>query len=424
MPRYDSTLTIQIRTALTIAALCLQGLSSQAIAEDNWLQWRGPSRTGVVADENWPESLNEDALKSTWRISLEPSYSGPLVTAERIYVTETRAKRDEVVKAIDRKTGKEIWSTEWQGAMSVPFFAASNGSWIRSTPTLDGDDLFVAGIRDVLVCLNAETGETRWRVNFAEKLKSSLPSFGCASSPLVDGDHVYLQAGGGFVKLERTTGNIVWRSLDDGGGMQGSAFSSPFIAEVAGLRQALVQTRTRLVGVDLESGKELWSVNVEAFRGMNILTPAVIGNRIFTSSYGGGSFLFEITRSEIGQFAVKQVWRNKVQGYMSSPVVIDNHVYLHLRNQRFACIDIATGKETWITQPFGKYWSMIANKDRILALDERGELLLIRANPEKFDLIDQRKIASQPTWAHLALTDDEIIVRELQALVSFKWQDK
>ena len=67
---------------------------------------------------------------------------------------------------------------------------------------------------------------------------------------------------------------------------------------------------------------------------------------------------------------------------------------------------------------------MIANKDRILALDERGELLLIRANPEKFDLIDQRKIASQPTWAHLALTDDEIIVRELQALVSFKWQDK
>ena len=128
--------------------------------------------------------------------------------------------------------------------------------------------------------------------------------------------------------------------------MQGSAFSSPFIAEVAGLRQALVQTRTRLVGVDLESGKELWSVNVEAFRGMNILTPAVIGNRIFTSSYGGGSFLFEITRSEIGQFAVKQVWRNKVQGYMSSPVVIDNHVYLHLRNQRFACIDIATGKET------------------------------------------------------------------------------
>jgi outer membrane protein assembly factor BamB len=111
-----------------------------------------------------------------------------------------------------------------------------------------------------------------------------------------------------------------------------------------------------------------------------------------------------------------------VQGYMSSPVVIDNHVYLHLRNQRFACINIATGKEAWITQPFGKYWSLIANKDRILALDERGELLLIRANPEKFDLIDKRKIASQPTWAHIALVDDEIIVRELQALVALKWR--
>jgi outer membrane protein assembly factor BamB len=424
MPRYQDNGKILVCFFLTFGSLLLPEIATKLQAEDTWLQWRGPNRTGIVADKVWPDSLAEDTLKSSWRISLSPSYSGPLVTTDRIFVTETRGERDEAVKAIDRRTGKEIWSTKWQGAITVPFFAGANGSWIRSTPTLDGNDLFVAGIRDVLVCLDAKSGKTNWRVDFADKLKSSLPSFGCVCSPLVDEDYVYIQAGGGFVKLDRKTGKILWRTLEDGGGMSGGAFSSPVIAKIAGRRQALVQTRKRLAGVDLESGKQLWSIAIEAFRGMNILTPAVIGNKIFTSTYGGGSFLFEVARNETRQFTVKQIWRNKVQGYMSSPVVIDNHIYLHLRNQRFACIDIATGKETWITQPFGKYWSLIASKDQILALDERGELFLIRANPKKFDLVDQRKISNDPTWAHIALVDDEIVIRELQGLVSLKWRAK
>ena len=105
-------------------------------------------------------------------------------------------------------------------------------------------------------------------------------------------------------------------------------------------------------------------------------------------------------------------------------IVVDGHIYLHLRNQRFACLEIATGEERWITQPFGKYWSLIASGNRILALDERGELLLIRVNPEKFELIDRRKISSQPTWAHLAVVEGEIVIRELQGLMSLQWQEQ
>ena len=206
--------------------------------------------------------------------------------------------------------------------------------------------------------------------------------------------------------------------------MGGSAFSSPMIATIAGHRQAVVQTRSKLAGVDLKSGTELWSIPVEAFRGMNILTPTVIGNRIFTSSYGGGSFLFEVAGSTDDGFKVSQIWRNKVQGYMSSPVVIDGHVYLHLRNQRFACIDLSTGKDKWITEPFGKYWSLIATDDRILALDERGELLLIRANPEKFDLIDRQKVSENPTWAHLAIADGQLFIRELQSMHVLDWANE
>ena len=206
--------------------------------------------------------------------------------------------------------------------------------------------------------------------------------------------------------------------------MFGSAFSSPVIGDMAGNRQAIVQTRKRLAGVDLESGKELWSVDIEAFRGMNILTPTIIGNRVFTSSYGGGSFLFDISKTDDGSFEAKKLWRNKVQGYMSSPVVIDGHIYLHLRNQRFACINVESGEEVWITQPFGKYWSLITNGDEILALDERGELLLIRANPEAFELVERRRISEQPTWAHIGLSGGNIFIRELDGLVMLDWYDQ
>ena len=412
-------LTLQLFKFILVCVACTAVAKVQA---EEWRQWRGPERTGVIATGSWPDTLAAGELDSGWRRKLGAGYSGPLVTEDRVYVTETRDQKDEVVRALDRTTGEEVWAVDWAGSMSVPSFAAANGSWIRSTPTLDGDDLFVAGIRDVLVCLNAETGEVKWKVDFVKDTGSSLPSFGCVCSPLVDKGHVYMQAGGGFVKLDRTNGRIVWKSVGDGGGMFGSAFSSPVIATIAGLRQAVVQTRKQLCGVDLQSGKVLWSKEIEAFRGMNILTPTVIGNRVFTSSYGGGSFLFEVTGSADDGFKATQLWRNKVQAYMSSPVVIDGFVYLHLRNQRFACIDLETGKEAWITTPFGKYWSLIAAGDRILALDERGELLLIRANPEKFDLIDRREISSRPTWAHVAVAGDQIFVRELEAIAVFSWK--
>ncbi|MCC7420764.1 MAG: PQQ-binding-like beta-propeller repeat protein, partial [Planctomycetaceae bacterium] len=162
-----------------------------------------------------------------WRVELAPSYSGPVVSETAVFVTGTADKKTEVVMALDRKSGKELWRAEWPGAMSVPFFAASNGSWIRATPALDGDNLFVAGMRDVLAALDARTGKEQWRVDFVSEFNSPLPTFGFVSSPLVDGDWLYVQAGASVCKLEKATGKVVWRTLKDKGGMMASAFSSP-----------------------------------------------------------------------------------------------------------------------------------------------------------------------------------------------------
>jgi outer membrane protein assembly factor BamB len=108
---------------------------------------------------------------------------------------------------------------------------------------------------------------------------------------------------------------------------------------------------------------------------------------------------------------------------MSTPVVIDGHAYLHLRNQKFTCLDLATGKQKWTTTSrYGQYWSLVAQKDHILALDQNGELLLIRAKPERFDLLDSRKISDQETWGHLAVCGDQVFVRELNGISVYRWR--
>jgi len=411
---------------ITAFALCVQSQPSMAAEPTTksddvavWPQWRGPTRDGLVHGAAWPESLQEANLKEKWRVKLGPSYSGPIVSTDKVYVTETKGAKEEVAYALDRRTGKEIWKTSWAGAMTVPFFAKANGDWIRATPAFDGQSLYVAGMRDVLVCLDAESGHERWRVDFVQRFKSALPAFGFVCSPLVTNDSVYVQAGSGFVKLDKQTGETRWRVLADDGGMNGSAFSSPLLTEVGGKPVVLVQTRTRLAAVDAETGDVRWSQDVPAFRGMNILTPTVYQGDVFTSTYGGQTILFHPNSQSAG---VSSKWTNKLQGYMSTPVVIDGFAYLHLRNQRVSCVEMATGKDRWTTTPFGKYWSLVANGDKILALDERGSLFLIKANPDKYEQLDTRKISDSETWAHLAVCGEEVFIRSLDAMLAFQWK--
>lgn len=409
-----------MRTCFT--SLLLLVSASALLAASDWPQWRGPQRDGQFAGPPWPDKLDTHHLRQVWRVGLGPSYSGPIVSGERVFTTETQDKKVEIVTAFDRHSGQLLWRAEWPGAVSVPFFARSNGDWIRATPACDGESLFVAGMRDVLVCLDARSGRERWRVDFVEKLDAPVPDFGFVCSPLVDGEAVYVQAGASFVKLNKRTGEILWRTLQDQGGMWGSVFSSPIIATLGGQRQLVVQTREKVAGVNPEDGKVLWEQPVEAFRGMNILTPVIHGDMLFTSTYGGRTIGFKVTATD-GQFTVREAWRHKAQGYMSTPVVIGGVAYHHLKSQRVMAIEVESGRELWTSDTsFGKYWSLVAQGDRILALDQRGQLFLLRANQERLEQLDSRKLTEAETWAHLAVAGDQVLVRELNALSAFRWE--
>src|SRR3954464_698964 len=133
--------------------------AAAALADDRptWPQWRGPTRDGVTTGDPFPDRLA--SLKQVWRVELGPSYSGPIVLADRVIVTESPDDKTEAVRALDRDTGKELWIARWPGGQPVISEAKPRGEAIRATPASDGKVVYVGGMHDLLVCLDVADGK-------------------------------------------------------------------------------------------------------------------------------------------------------------------------------------------------------------------------------------------------------------------------
>ena len=391
-----------------------------------WPQWRGPSRNGKVNGGTWPDNLQETTLKQSWRVELSPSYSGPVVSKDKVFLTYTRGEEFEGVVALDRASGAQVWKTEWPDTMKVADLGTSMGSWIRATPALSGQDLFVAGMPDVLVCLDANSGAERWRVDFRKRHGTPLPELGFVCSPLVVEDAVYVQAADSLVKLDRKNGESIWRVLKRQGkgtdGMGQGSYSSPDLAVIHGMEQLLVANIDAIAGVDPLNGNVLWTRTLDSYDQGCILAPIAYRDGVFMSSRASRTGYYALTRQN-EQFKIADGWKNKLTLYMSAPVVVDDFAYAHLKNGRFACIDLRTGSVNWISnRTFGKYCSMVYRKDHILALSNDGKLFLFHANPNRFVLADSSAVSTDETWGHLAVAGQDIYIRERNAIAAYQWQ--
>lgn len=397
--------------------------SGTEATDTHWNQWRGAERDATVAEADWPAKLQ---LEMVWEADgLGPSYSGPVSNGKMVFTTETVDKKTEVVSAYDLKTGERAWQASWPGAMQVPFFAASNGSWIRSTPACDAESVYVVGIQDRLVCLNAANGEVRWELDFAQRYNTGNPPFGAVCSPLLDGEFLYLQAANRFFKLQKSDGRVIWETMNEEGGMSsGGSFSSPSFGTIDGKRQLLVQSRMTLAGIDPESGKVLWQTPVPNFRGMNILTPSLWNQQVFTSSYNNQSYLYDVK----SESQVKQVWKNSAKGYMASPAIIGDRAYLLLQNGRMGCLDLASGERLWTSDSkVGDYVSCLINGQQVLWLSNEGELYLMKAGDDFLGWSDTYQLPGvNNSWAHIGLQnlDGErlLLIRSIDRLQVYRWK--
>jgi outer membrane protein assembly factor BamB len=98
--------------ALLQVATMTDGAEPGKARVDSWPQWRGPARTGIVNGATWPQSLDKRYLVRQWRVEIAEGYPGPIVSADRVFTVETKDRSDEIVRAFDRRTGKQVWSAK------------------------------------------------------------------------------------------------------------------------------------------------------------------------------------------------------------------------------------------------------------------------------------------------------------------------
>ncbi|MEM8930478.1 MAG: PQQ-binding-like beta-propeller repeat protein [Acidobacteriota bacterium] len=410
--------------------ICVGLLSTQAVVAQDWNQWRGAARDGVSDGTPWPDSLQVGSLDEVWRVDdLGGSYSSPVVQDGMLYTTGNGDSTSERVIALDAATGDRLWDRSWPVRFAMPESMAAHGNWPKSTPSVDGDDLFFLGIGEHLHRLDATTGEVRWSLDFPRRFGTPVPEFGSSSSPLIADDSVYVQAAGSLVAIDRQTGAVRWRALN----LYASevevedleTYGSPILTTLDGVEQVVVNTVMGLAGVEARSGDVLWQIPID--RGVadapNV-TPTIWSRSgtdlVLTTTESSGTPLFRITRT--GQaFQAEEIWRSKVSGNMASPVVAGDFAVLPLKNGRLAYLDLENRHEAWISKPlFGAYASAVRRGDKVLLLTTDGELILLATDAEQLRVLDTRQVAGR-SWAHLAAQQARVYVRSQSALVAFEW---
>src|SRR5262245_35899146 len=283
MPRlYHRVAALAVPAALVLS---LPAVVSNRPLED-WPQWRGPNRDGRSVEKGLLKAWPAGGPPLAWQITgAGEGYSSFSVSNGRLYTLGARGGT-EYTFAFDAASGKKLWETP-----NGRRFDNDRGSGPRGTPTVEGDRVYSFGASGDLSVLDAASGKAVWTVNVLSKFGGSNIRWGLSESPLVLSDRVLVNAGGPIVALKKTDGSEIWKSNGEAAG-----YSSAVLHEAGGVRQAIYFTHTRVVGVDVNTGKRLWSYQPVANNIANIATPVIRENRVFVSSdYGTGAALLELT---------------------------------------------------------------------------------------------------------------------------------
>ena len=388
-------------------------------AGKDWPQWRGPTRDGFISaalPAQWP-----GALKKRWEVPVGAGHASPVVSGNRVVVI-AREGDQEIVRALDVASGKEIWRAAYPAPFIVNPAAQSHGAGPKSTPAIAGGRVFTFGISGILSAFDLARGTLLWRV----PAPSRLPDYGTATSPLVDLSdrtsviaHVGGYENGALTSFDAATGKPRWEWKGDGPG-----YGSPIIATFGGVRQVIAQTQKLLVGLNASTGALLWQMPFTTDFDQNAFTPVVFQDLLI---FGGVDWPLTAIRLKLadGKWIGETVWTNpQTPMFMSSPVLIGGTIYgLTTRSRgQFVAIDAASGKTLWNTQGReGENASMLGSRSWLLASTTDGNLVVARANPQKYEEVRRYQIAQSALWSHPALTGSSIIVKDADKVICWSF---
>jgi outer membrane protein assembly factor BamB len=389
----------------------------------DWPDFLGPHRDSRSPEAPLATDWTAHPPRIVWQCELGESYSAPSISRGRLFHFD---RHDDKHRLTCRRseTGEELWTHELP-AEFTDMLGYNNGP--RATPVVDGQRVYIASPEGLLECVNVVTGERMWSVDTLKDFGVVKNFFGVGSTPLVWQDLLIVNVGGspagsptdvyaargrvegngtGVVAFDKLTGKVRWQATDEL-----ASYSSPVAASIAtqaGERPwCFVFARGGLVGLDPRSGavdfQFPWrSAKLES---VNASSPVVVGDEVFISeAYGPGSALLRVGEtlrdsnlpvSERSAHTV--VWQDDPRSrdkamelHWNTAVHVDGYLYgssgQHGGDAELRCIDRATGEVQWSERGLARS-SLLLVDGSLVCLSEDGALRLLRATPEKFDVL-------------------------------------
>jgi outer membrane protein assembly factor BamB len=392
-------------------SLLALALTLPCLAAD-WPQFLGPNR-----DSASPEKVPAwtDPPKVLWRQPVGEGHSSPVVAGGVAYTFyQPRGRDADALAAFDAKSGERKWERSYDRAKFTPPY----GSGPRGTPTVDGGKVYTLGNTGVLACWDAKTGDVAWKVDTLKEFNAKNLFFGVSTSPTVVGDKVVVMVGGkghGIVAFDKATGKVAWAATDDP-----ASYASPLPLGRGEDTRLVFLTGSHLRALSA-AGKELWAVPFKDKLNESSTTPVKAGELIVGSSVSAGSIAVKPANGK-----PEVAWRDEtLTCYFSTPVGVGPHLYMvngaaTLLNPSITlrCVEAATGKVLWSKEKVGKYHAALVRTgdDKLLMLDDGGHLILLQPDPAGYKELARSKVCG-PTWAHPALADGRLYVRDEKELI-------
>lgn len=392
--------------------IALLGIAPSTFAQD-WSQWRGPSRDGLVPAKSTPTAW-PNSLRRAWRVEIGEGYSSPVVSGGAVFL-HARRDPEEVVIAVNLADGKVLWEQKYSAAFQKNQYAVKMAKGPNATPLVIDKRLFTLGVTGILNVWDTATGRRLWTKDFSKTVDTSKLFCGTAASPLAVGGRVVIQVGsdihgGQIIALDPANGNVAWEWKGLGPG-----YASPGIIDIAGAKHIVTLTNGSLVGIDAKTGGELWSAPFPDEWHENIVTPLWTGTHLIVSGTRQGTHAFALSQ-KAGKWQATEAWKNgDVAMYMSSPVYGDGLIYglSSKRKGQFVALDAQTGALRWATEGReGDHASVLLTPRHVVYLTNGADLIVASRGAEKFTVEKRYEVADAETWAVPVFLGADLLVRD------------
>lgn len=393
--------------------ILIMAFSLPANSQD-WPQFRGPGRdskvNGFKAPAEWPAELPQ-----IWKINVGTGDASPVLAGDKIYL-HTRQGGDEVILCLNAATGEEIWKDSYP-ALPVTGPASSHPG-PRSTPALANGKIVTFGVSGILSCLDAATGKLIWR---KENPSNAVPQFYTGMSPLiVDGTciaHIGTNDNGQVLALDLNTGNEKWVWKGDG-----PSYASPTLMNIDGQKHIVIQTEKNLISLDFPDGKLLWQIGTSPQqRFYNCVSPYIDGNKIYYTGQGTGTKAIEVSRQG-DKYSTKELWSNTdVGAKWNTPVLVNGHLYGFTDQRRIYCLNSTNGATAWIDNTTNSDFATIVDcGSLIIGFPSTGSLILMKPDSKKYTEIAKYKLSETPVYAFPVVAGKSIYVKDAESLILYK----